>query len=1522
MVIMLFTIPVFTQPPKVSITPELIDLTLRVGEASTQRIIVDIPPSPAVPVDIYFLVDTSGSFDDYIATFKEQAPDVISALRTTGLDVRFGLGRFEDYPISPFGDADYGDKAYERVIDITADISAVLSAISGLSTRFGGDGPESQLPALFQLTTGTGQDLSRVGCSGATIPSGQQANFRAGALPIVILWTDAPFHEPGDEMAGPDSCSPGLPYPGPSFTETMNVLNAKGIKVIGVVGENPKYPEFTAAAISDLKEIASGTSTFAPRGGIDCDGDGHIDIAAGDPLVCPISSTGAGIGEAIKATVGAITQTVTISIVSLDNPATSFDERTLVRSVNPPVYQDVDLGVANHLAFDVTFTCTEQAAGKTYEFTLEARANGGALGSVNVSLTCGGLPDLVIVGVRYDPREPKVGETMKFSVTVRNQGEGDAGAFSVQIEGAMGKDSRSISSLAAGASTTVELSLRLAAAIETFTITVDPANQVTESNEDNNIARVTVTAKPVDAPIKDLAALAQQPQQAREFAQQRLISIDPQNRVTITLKAESGKRIDRDTIRRLGGEIIVDAEDLLAVKAPLDKLLEVSQVTGVASTRPAYPPVILGESEGVGLVGASAYHNAGFKGQGIKIAVIDAGFAGLSQAKSKGDLPESAIDKGCSKDYTTDSDLEKGISHGTAVAEIVHDMAPEARLCLMKVGGKDMTSGVAALKRAVQDAIALGVKVINHSVGWPDTGFGDGQGEVAEIAKDALSKGVLWVNAAGNHAQVHYLGDFSDPDGDSWHNFSGADESITLQLGASQRVVIYLTWDEWPTTARDFDFYLFSEQAIPAKPRCSKAGPPLPQGLGSLVGCGDGGQSGTQAALEIFDTLGALPSGNYHLMVRAASPEAKGRVQIFIDGLDYSRPIEHRVEGGSLLPPADVSEVFTVGAIGWQNWGSPQIEVYSSRGPTNAGVAKPDISGPDCVSTSPPHVPYFHPFCGTSAAAPHVAGAAALLLSAGISPDQLKSELLKDVEKIPGGDPNIFGEGKLRLILGKPDLTVASVDYLPRTPQEVGVTLTFTVTIRNQGARDAGPFEAEIKDNAGSQRQSIGGLSAGASMQIGFDRRLNVDGETFTITVDPDNRVDEADETNNIYTVRIPLPVPVLEVSPSSLTLRGEEGGTNPSQPLTIRNGGGGVLNWNATKDADWLILSRTSGSLSTGETVTVKVEADITKLAVDTPYQGIITISAPGARGSPKTVTVTARKERTIAIEAFRVGKSVYQIGEGIQISFQINKDAYMYIYHTNAVGRQVRVFPNEYSPNNFITTRGLYILPDRDYKLLVGGPEGSNLLCAIASEQRLDLSMLDRQVQCQEGRPLLPLSVVPTGKAEARTSFQAILPDVAGFFISPTLDNKLRLTIQGHSSWSSSHGFRMVLETDGTFTSAQADGNEPWWVATTPSNVKEFTGSVRNGRINFTIGISSNATIIKSDLQLDMDGDGRLEQRPEFVALLSGLMEPKRPLFNPFGIRFSLGQLLPFRIEVCEANFTGCRRLEDLPTVGWWQW
>ncbi len=153
--------------------------------------------------DVYFLMDTTGSMGGEIYNLQRDlttgsfvpgcAGGIIGAIRCTIPDAWFGVGHHDDYPISPYGEPGY-DYVYENFQDITSSVSAAQTAVNRLALHYGNDGPESQTQALWAIATGGGLGrylATRTGCAAGTwgYPC-----FRAGTIPMVILFTDAPFH--------------------------------------------------------------------------------------------------------------------------------------------------------------------------------------------------------------------------------------------------------------------------------------------------------------------------------------------------------------------------------------------------------------------------------------------------------------------------------------------------------------------------------------------------------------------------------------------------------------------------------------------------------------------------------------------------------------------------------------------------------------------------------------------------------------------------------------------------------------------------------------------------------------------------------------------------------------------------------------------------------------------------------------------------------------------------------------------------------------------------------------------------------------------------------------------------------------------------------------------------------------------------------------------------------------------------------------------------------------------------------
>ena len=144
------------------------------------------------------------------------------------------------------------------------------------------------------------------------------------------------------------------------------------------------------------------------------------------------------------------------------------------------------------------------------------------------------------------------------------------------------------------------------------------------------------------------------------------------------------------------------------------------------------------------------------------------------------------------------------------------------------------------------------------------------------------------------------------------------------------------------------------------------------------------------------------------------------------------------------MSPADAAGVMAVAAIDYSHWATGPQENFSSQGPTTDGRMKPEISGPDGVSSF-----IYGTFFGTSASSPHVVGAAALILSN--NPAFSVTELWDAVTSsaidlgTSGQDP-IFGYGRLNLSTISAD--PVSIDF-----GEViaGQFLERTLTIQNIG---------------------------------------------------------------------------------------------------------------------------------------------------------------------------------------------------------------------------------------------------------------------------------------------------------------------------------------------------------------------------------------------------------------------------------------------------------------------------------------
>src|SRR5579862_1825046 len=97
-------------------------------------------------------------------------------------------------------------------------------------------------------------------------------------------------------------------------------------------------------------------------------------------------------------------------------------------------------------------------------------------------------------------------------------------------------------------------------------------------------------------------------------------------------------------------------------------------------------------------------------------------------------------------------------------------------------------------------------------------------------------------------------------------------------------------------------------------------------------------------------------------------------------------------------------------------------------------------------------------------------------------------------------------------------------------------------------------------------------------------------------------------------------PTPALQLSTGAITFTATAGGVDPgAAQVTVSNSGAGTLSFTAASDSGWLSVVPMSGIAP----ATLTVSAAVAGLGPGT-YTGHVTVTAPGATGSPATVTVT----------------------------------------------------------------------------------------------------------------------------------------------------------------------------------------------------------------------------------------------------------------------------------------------------------
>ncbi|OPZ45107.1 MAG: Tk-subtilisin precursor [Euryarchaeota archaeon ADurb.BinA087] len=391
-------------------------------------------------------------------------------------------------------------------------------------------------------------------------------------------------------------------------------------------------------------------------------------------------------------------------------------------------------------------------------------------------------------------------------------------------------------------------------------------------------------------------------------------------------------------------------------------------------------------------------------GEGIKVGVISDGINSLADAVVTGDLPADV--QVLSDDYIGDE--------GTALSEIIHDIAPNASLAFA-----DWADDEISFAQHMQDLADAGCDVIvDDIIYFSEPAFEDGV--IAEKADELYASNVLMVSSAGNEAYGHSIGPYTPLEETTWHDFSSVgDASIAptpdnpylyAKVEPGQYLIAVLQWDDkWGDSGNDYDLYLVN----------------LSNEEEEFLDYSINAQTGFQNPFEItyFGNDGNEPV-DVGILVDKWNGDVK-TLDVYLFGT-YDIYTNNLVPASSIYGHACSEGTMGVGAVPVSD--PDTIEWYSSHGPRPISYPsvetreKPDITATDGVLISGAgDFGYWdgsnYRFYGTSAAAPHVAGIGALLWSidpTGLSASRIREAMTSTADDLgAAGYDFVYGYGRV-----------------------------------------------------------------------------------------------------------------------------------------------------------------------------------------------------------------------------------------------------------------------------------------------------------------------------------------------------------------------------------------------------------------------------------------------------------------------------------------------------------------------------
>ena len=499
-------------------------------------------------------------------------------------------------------------------------------------------------------------------------------------------------------------------------------------------------------------------------------------------------------------------------------------------------------------------------------------------------------------------------------------------------------------------------------------------------------------------------------------------------RVTVDIRGEVTPEV-LERIDSLGGVVLTRLPDYRVIRAqmPLDTLERLAELDAIETIRPArraftrstLAPQSFNRS-GVSKWNTSqgdvahradeARRRYNVSGKGIGIGVISDGVDSLRARQESGDLPSSVtVLPGQARPDDGPGGSRHVYDEGTAMLEIVHDLAPGADLYF--------ATGVGPLELFAANIRALcaaGAHVIVDDVARPEEGaFQDSV--VATAIADVVSDGCVYVSAAGNDGNKNkrtsgvWEGDYVPVAGE-FHSFSGERSRTIFNriLIDDPEKSICLHWSEpIDEPSSNYDLYLVHpvlDRVVFPKPPYVVNGGENPERAVECIGPLKWQGNSTNDDFSHYRLLVHKQAGGARFLRLQV---LQGELEVSTAGATYGHAAAKDAIG---VAAVDVDLTGGSAAFG----GAEAVEHFSSDGPrrifyqlsgvpnVTAGASamdghlreKPDVAAANRVATA---TPGFDPFIGTSAAAAHVAAIAALVLEAAGGPATVTPEEIRRI---------------------------------------------------------------------------------------------------------------------------------------------------------------------------------------------------------------------------------------------------------------------------------------------------------------------------------------------------------------------------------------------------------------------------------------------------------------------------------------------------------------------------------------------